>query len=243
MGRNGIVDDVRKGTIKGIAYVSEALYQYPGFRSQLNLVSHFAVVPSLRSDLSSIGWIWPYPAHIPTYFDHSGGAGKSHSDVLSVEVVFCGNVETCSNDLCDLVRQQWGHRIADLLVLGRAVSLEEIIVGESLQACGLSYRQAAALPEIGVDEIMAVLGDMRCDGRGGVVVQLDAETVGELHGFQIGGISDVLMRGKQICRKILELGGSAMHLGKGGAEQITVKVLRHMGARSMVGEYVAVDCG
>lgn len=128
--------------------------------SQLNLVSHFAVVPSLRSDLSSIAWIWLYPAHIPAYLDHLGGASKSHSDVLLVEVVFCGNVETCSNDLCDLVRQQWGHRIADLLVLGRAVSLEEIIVGESLQACGLSYRQAAALPEIGVDEIMAILGDM-----------------------------------------------------------------------------------
>ena len=162
---------------------------------------------------------------------------------MLVEVVFRGNVKTCGNDLCDLVRQQRGYRIADLLVLGGAVPLEEIVVGEGLQACGLTHRQTAALPEIRVDEVVAVFGDVRCDGRGGMVVQLDAETVGELHGFQIGGIGDVFMLRKQICGKILEFGGSAMHLGKSGAEQITIKVLRHMGSRGVVGEYAAVGRG
>ena len=73
--------------------------------------------------------------------------------------------------------------ITDLLVLGCAVPLKEVIIGEGLQTRGFADCQTAALLKIRVNEIMAILRNMRCDGRGGMIIQLDAETIRKLHGF------------------------------------------------------------
>ena len=60
----------------------------------------------------------------------------------------------------DLVRQQGGHGVADLVILLRARPLKKVIVRERLQPRRLADGQAAALRRFRVNKIMAVLGDV-----------------------------------------------------------------------------------
>ena len=102
---------------------------------------------------------------------------------LSIKIIVSRNTEALSDDFRNLICQKWWHGITDLLVLGCAVPLKEVIIGEGLQTRGFADRQAAALLKIRVNEIMAILRYMRRDGRRGMIIQLDTETIRKLHGF------------------------------------------------------------
>ncbi len=65
----------------------------------------------------------------------------------------------------NLVCKQRRHGIADLVVLLCTISLEEIVVWECLQSSCLSYREAATLPRVRVNEVVAVFGDVASHGR------------------------------------------------------------------------------
>ena len=72
--------------------------------------------------------------------------------------------------------------IADLHILLRAATLEEIVVRKGLEAGGLSYRETSALGRVGVDEIVAVLRNVTRDRGRRAVAQLHPEAVVELSG-------------------------------------------------------------
>ena len=64
-------------------------------------------------------------------------------------------------------------------ILLSPVSLEKVVVGESLKACGLTDRKASALRWVVVDVVVPVFGDMGDNRRRWVPTHLDLEAVGE----------------------------------------------------------------
>ena len=73
-----------------------------------------------------------------------------------------------SDNLRKLVSKERWHGIADLGVLLRAIAREEVVVRERLQSGGLPDREASALGRVVVDVVVAILRDVRNDGRGRV---------------------------------------------------------------------------
>ena len=89
----------------------------------------------------------------------------------------------CSMDRVGAVIWGWierGHSVADLNKLLRAVAPEKIVVRKRLEPGSLSDCQAAALSGIGMNEIVAVLGDMACDCSCWALPELNPETVREV---------------------------------------------------------------
>lgn len=70
------------------------------------------------------------------------------------------SLQQVMHDRRDLPRQQRRHGIAHLLVLLRARSLENVIVGKGLQTRRLAHRQAPALRRVVVNQVVSVLVDV-----------------------------------------------------------------------------------
>lgn len=89
-------------------------------------------------------------------------------------------VEYWKKRLGDLMRQPRWHGIADLDILLRAVSKEQVVVRKSLQPRSFSDRQASALQRIGMDVIVTILRNVAGNRRAGLMAELDAKAVVEL---------------------------------------------------------------
>ncbi len=63
----------------------------------------------------------------------------------------------------DLPRQKWRHRVSNLHVGFGSVAKEQIVVRECLQPGRFPHGQTAALKRVRVDEVVAVLGDVAGD--------------------------------------------------------------------------------
>src|SRR5262245_46047387 len=92
--------------------------------------------------------------------------------LLSVSILD-STPQQLENAFCDLPCEQGRHSVSDLAVLLRSWSLEQIVVGECLEPSGLADSEAAALTRVAVDVVMAVFGNMTCDGGGGPATKLD----------------------------------------------------------------------
>lgn len=73
--------------------------------------------------------------------------------------------EAFEYELCNLSRQKRRYGIPNLDVLLGPVAQEQIVVWEGLQPRSLANCQAAALPRIGMDEVMPVLRYVAGHGR------------------------------------------------------------------------------
>src|SRR5690606_8989801 len=74
----------------------------------------------------------------------------------------------------------WRNSVANLDVLRRTISQEDVVVGEGLKPRGLPDSQTPALGRIVVDVIMTVLRDVAHNGRCRPIADLNAETIGEI---------------------------------------------------------------
>ena len=91
--------------------------------------------------------------------------------------------KNASDDLSQLVREQWGYGIADLSILFRTVASEKVIVRKGLDSGCLPDCQASTLCWVIVNVIVAILCNMRNDGRRGGICALHSEAVLEWDGF------------------------------------------------------------
>ena len=121
------------------------------------------------------------------------------------------------------MRQQWRHRIANLMVLLCARAFKEIIVRKRLQSCRLAHSEAAALSRVVVNEIMAVLGNMRRDGGCGAASHLHAESVIEFAFLQ--SRSNIFVIREQRHWKVVEQRRTVINTAEGRYEKVTVKIL------------------
>lgn len=87
------------------------------------------------------------------------------------------------------------NRIPYLNELLGAVAPENIIVRKGLESRCFAHGQAAALRRIGMDESMAIFGNVAGDGGARLIAQLDAESVGEFAAFPVA------VRRCQSCRE------------------------------------------
>ena len=95
------------------------------------------------------------------------------------------------------------------LVLRGSFTLKKVIVWERLKSRRLADSQTAALGRLRVDEIMAVLGNVRRDRGGGAVCHLHAKPVVEFCFLQ--SRRDVLVIREQCTWKIVEQRRTAMN--------------------------------
>ncbi len=132
----------------------------------------------------------------------------------------------------DLICEQRGNGVADLMILRRARPLKKIIVRERLQPRRLAHGQAAALGRIVVDEIMSVLGYVRGNGGGRTAPELDAEPVVK-HGAG-DGFGHVFMVGQKFNGKMFQSGRLFHQPGELGGKQVAVQILANMAARGVI---------
>lgn len=78
--------------------------------------------------------------------------------------------------------------IPDLYVLLSAIAKEDVVIRKRLQTGGFSDSQAATLDRIGVDEVVAVLGNVAGHGARRLLGHLDAEPVIENAGVPVAVI-------------------------------------------------------
>jgi len=116
--------------------------------------------------------------------------------------------------------QKRRDRITDLVLLG-LVALEEVVIRKRLQPCSFPRCQTATLHRVEVYVVVAVLADVRSNGRRRAVLQLHPEAVvkqlapvfqGTLHGF---------MCRAQLLGEILELGRTRMNFRVRGGGRST----------------------
>src|SRR5438132_13882385 len=73
--------------------------------------------------------------------------------------------------------KEWWNCISDLRVLLRAVSAEEIVIREGLEARRLPHCEAPTLRRVVVDVVVSVLGNMAYKRRLRLLSALNSETV------------------------------------------------------------------
>ena len=80
----------------------------------------------------------------------------------------------------DLVGKIRRDGVSHLHVLLRAVAMEEVVVGERLESGHLPHGETANLTRIGMNEVVAVLGEVARDRGAGAVAKLHPVPVVEL---------------------------------------------------------------
>lgn len=96
------------------------------------------------------------------------------------------------------------HGVSDLMVLLRAGSGKKVVVGKGLQARRLPNSEAATLHRVGVNEVMAILGDVGGDRGGGAATELHAKPVVKLRFHQ--RLGDIPVVGEERLRKVIKQG-------------------------------------
>src|SRR6266404_2343680 len=86
----------------------------------------------------------------------------------------------------DLIGEQRWYRVSDLAVLMSARTAEVVIVRECLQTRRFAHRETATLRFVIVNEIVPVLRNVTCDGRGRTPGHLNPETIVEMTLLQGG---------------------------------------------------------
>lgn len=77
----------------------------------------------------------------------------------------------------DLAREEWRNGIPDLYILLSAIAEKKVVIRKCLQTGGFPHGQAATLDRVGVDEEVAIFGDVAGHGARRLLSYLDAEPV------------------------------------------------------------------
>ena len=118
------------------------------------------------------------------------------------------------------------------MVLLGARALEEVGVGECLEAGGFPDGEAARLVGIGVDVVVPILGDVAGDRGGGLIEELHPEPVGEGDGSV--RFTDVPVLGQEALWKLVDRGAAAFLCRKPRCESVPRDILGDMGAGLVV---------
>lgn len=97
---------------------------------------------------------------------------------------------------------------------------ETVVIREGLESGGFPDSEAPALRRVVMDEVVAVLGDMRRDGGGGTVGKLHAEPVRK-H-LSLPADTDVPVCGQQASREIGQRRAPALDGSEGRGEGIAL---------------------
>ena len=84
-----------------------------------------------------------------------------------------------------MAREERRHGIPDLHVLLSAIAEEDVVIRKCLKTGGFPDSQAATLDRVGVDEVVAILGDVAGNGARRLLTNLDAEPVIEDAGVPV----------------------------------------------------------
>lgn len=82
--------------------------------------------------------------------------------------------------MCDLVGQKRWDSITNLVILLCTVTLEKIVIGESLKPSRFSNGQASALQRVRVYEVMTIFCNMACYRRARRFIPLNTESIRKL---------------------------------------------------------------
>lgn len=132
------------------------------------------------------------------------------------------------NNVSKLVGQERGDGVAHLAELVAPVALEKIVVRESLEPSRFPNSEAPALALIGMDEVMAVLGQMRRDCGGRIIPELYPKPVGECVYTPLLIWDRVGMVGPQRLREFMHLGRAPVSGRKTGGIEIPVQIGLHV---------------
>ena len=139
----------------------------------------------------------------------------------------CGLPKYSRDHGCDLARKQRRNRISNLGVLRCPVPQEDIGVREGLQSCCFPHGQAATLLRPGMDEGMAVLGNVAGNGHAVPVADLDSEPVLEDRFAEVLGI-DIPVVGQEAPGKVDELRALLDDLAECGNEHVSDEIAWHV---------------
>ena len=84
-----------------------------------------------------------------------------------------------------MAREERRDGIPDLYILLSAIAKEDVVIRKCLQTGGFPDSQAATLDRVGVDEVVAIFGDVAGHGARRLLSNLDAEPVIEDAGVPV----------------------------------------------------------